>query len=114
MLYYCLLICALLRMPQYINLWKDIRLLNDMAMCSWFCTVTLVIFNVLLIWINNRTMTAEHCHEAIVNGIDETVYYNVPFEGWHPLRRKQAVGMFIVPVFAFLGMLRRKTYDDSF
>ena len=83
-------------------------------MCSWFSTVILLFLNLLLIWRNNNTITEDECHESIVSGIDSIMYYDVPFEGWHPLRLKQVIGMFVVPIFAFLGMLRRKTYDDLF
>ena len=69
---------------------------------------------VLLIWWNNVVISTEKCPVSIVEGVDELMFYNLPFQGWHPLRLKQIVGMFVIPCFAILGMLRRKTYDDLF
>ena len=83
-------------------------------MCTWFSLVALFFIQIFLIRRMNRIITDETCHEAILYGVDSKIYYDLPFEGWSPFRFKQILSMVIVPVFSFLGMLRSKTYDDSF
>ena len=112
--YYLLLAASVLRLPQWITLYKHVKYLNSLAMYSWFSLIILFFPLILLIRRNNNVITEETCPVSIVEGVDPLEYYNLPFEGWKPLRTKQIISMVIVPIFAFLGMLRRKTYDDSF